>query len=86
MTTSAELADAVKACYEESDGITVWMSSELAQALYAHLVAQPAAPAVVELTTDEIAKCLRTAMPRTKCTAGYIAFARAVLAAAKGKK
>jgi hypothetical protein len=35
-----------------------------------------------DLTDEQIAGCLRTAMPRTKCSSGYLAFARAVLALA----
>lgn len=30
------------------------------------------------LSDKKIAECLRATLPRTKCTAGYIAFARAV--------
>lgn len=30
------------------------------------------------LTDEQIAKCLRATLPRTKCTTGYVAFARAV--------
>jgi hypothetical protein len=35
-----------------------------------------------DLTDEQIAGCLRTTMPRTKCSSGYLAFARAVLALA----
>lgn len=30
------------------------------------------------LSNEQIAKCLRATLPRTKCTTGYLAFARAV--------